>query len=90
VRCGGAFRVGVLGPAAVSVGFVNLQPGPWGLLAAADGAYLPVLKSAADVLKAMGVTVIRSGGTVSQAMRWRDWRGPVWNRFVTWMNNIGM
>jgi hypothetical protein len=24
----------------------------------------------------MGVTIIRSGGSVSQAFRWKDWRQP--------------
>ncbi len=47
-----------------------------------DGSgYIPVLKSTTDMLKQMGITVIRSGGTVSQSMRWKDWRGPVWNRY---------
>eukprot|EP00047_Mylnosiga_fluctuans_P024921 m.176110 g.176110 ORF g.176110 m.176110 type:complete len:817 (+) comp9956_c0_seq3:6-2456(+) len=79
-RCGGEFRIGVVGKGSVNIGFVNLQPGSWGLLARKDGSYTRTLKSGADLLTTMGVSIIRSGGTVSQSMRWTDWRGPVWNR----------
>ena len=77
VKCGGELHVGVVGVGSAELGFVSLSPGPWGLLAAADGTPLPVLQSGADVLTRMGITVLRSGGTVSQVMRWKDWRGPV-------------
>lgn len=81
MRCGGELVVGINGAgASVNIGFVSLTPGAWGLVHNAAGSPLPVLKSAGDVLQAMGTTVIRSGGTVSQSMRWKDWRGPVWNR----------
>lgn len=64
----------------VAVGHVSLMPGAWGLLHDKAGNPLPVLKSAADVLTEMGITTFRSGGSVSQSMRWKDWRGPEWNR----------
>ena len=64
----------------VAVGHVTLMPGAWGLLHDKAGSPLPVLQSAADVLTEMGITTFRSGGSVSQAMRWKDWRGPAWNR----------
>ena len=35
------------------------------------GNDLPVLKSGAAMLQQMGVTTIRSGGSVSQSMRWK-------------------
>lgn len=76
-RCGGELVVGLAGTGQVNVGFVSLSPGPWGLLAAPDGTPLPVLKSGADLLSRMGVTVLRSGGTVSRDMQWKQWRGPV-------------
>ena len=65
---------------AINVGYVSLMPGAWGRLADKSGAPLPVLKSGADLLATMGVTTMRSGGSVSQSMRWKDWRGPQWNR----------
>jgi hypothetical protein len=81
VRCGGELLIGLWQPGEVAVGYTSLMPGPWGRLLSADGVtYLPILKSAGDVLTAMGVTLIRAGGSVSQSMRWRDWRGPAWNR----------
>ena len=80
VRCGGEFRVGIAGAGNMKVGYVELMPGAWGLLADKTGAPIPVLKSAGDALRAMGTTVMRNGGSVSQSMRWKDWRGPVWNR----------
>jgi len=64
----------------VAVGHVSLMPGAWGLLHDKAGNPLPVLQSAADVLKEMGITTFRSGGSVSQSMRWKDWRGPAWKR----------
>ena len=81
VRCGGELRIGLTREAGdAKFGYVSLQPGPWGRLADKRGSSLPILKSAADVLTAMGVTLIRFGGSVSQSMRWKDWRGPVWAR----------
>ena len=80
VRCAGEFVVGLATPdSAVNFGFASLMPGAWGRVAGPDGP-LPILKSAGDVLTEMGTTYMRAGGSVSQAMRWKDWRGPVWNR----------
>lgn len=56
------------------------MPGAWGRVVSPNGQALPVLKSAGDVLREMGVTTMRSGGSVSQSMRWKDWRGPMWSR----------
>ena len=83
VRCGGEFRFGIVGSSygGVNVGFVSLMPGPWGRVPKKDGSGpTKMLKSAGDVLQAMGVTLMRNGGSVSQSMRWKDWRGAAWNR----------
>ncbi len=80
VRCGGELYVGLSSPGDAKIGYVSLRPGSWGVIQDAGGNDLPVLKSGADVLTQMGVSLIRSGGSVSQSMRWKDWRGPTWNR----------
>jgi hypothetical protein len=80
VRCGGELRVGLSSKGNMKVGYVELLPGPWGLVAGKHGGSIPVLKSAGDVLQAMGVSLMRNGGSVSQSMRWKDWRGAVWHR----------
>jgi len=86
LRCGGELRFGIaptkrpMDRVAINVGYVSLMPGAWGRLADKSGQLLPVLKSGADLLTKMGVTTMRSGGSVSQSMRWKDWRGPQWNR----------
>jgi len=80
VRCGGEFVIGLASPGAINIGYVTLTPGSWGLLQDKAGVDLPVLKSGAKLLTDMGVTVMRSGGTVSQSMRWKDWRGSAWAR----------
>ena len=85
LRCAGELRFGLApikdsNPCEINVGYVSLMPGPWGRLADKSGKPLPVLKSGADLLTAMGVTTMRSGGSVSQSMRWKDWRGAQWNR----------
>lgn len=83
VRCGGEFRIGVTGSSygGVNIGFVSLMPGAWARVPKKDGSGPTVtLKSAGDVLQTMGVSLIRFGGSVSQSMRWKDWRGPAWNR----------
>ena len=80
VRCGGELRLGLASAGNVKLGFVSLMPGAWGLVAGKDGAPIPVLKSGGDLLTAMGITLMRNGGSVSQSMRWKDWRGPVWSR----------
>ena len=83
VRCGGEFRIALTGPQSyggINLAYASLKPGAWGLVQAKDGSSIDVLKSAGDVLTAMGVTLMRNGGSVSQSMRWKDWRGPRWNR----------
>jgi len=77
VRCGGEFVVGLAGPAGavLNVGYVFLSPGPWGTFAG-----LPVLRSAVDALRQMGITLIRQGGSVAQTLAWKDWRGAPWER----------
>lgn len=94
LRCGGELVISVqskrpgvhdsaqardISTTSVGIGYVELMPGPWGRLSGPAGP-LPVLKSGAGMLRAMGVTMLRSGGTVSQSFRWKDWRGPAWNR----------
>ena len=59
----------------VNLGYVSLMPGAWGRLRSADGRLLPVLKEAAAALRKVGVSFMRSGGTFSQSMRWKSWRG---------------
>lgn len=72
--------VGAKGKAMTNLGYVSLMPGAWGRVVAKDGSLTAALKSAGDVLTEMGITLMRSGGSVSQSMRWKDWRGPAWNR----------
>ena len=80
VRCGGEFRLGISSPRDFKAGYVELMPGAWGLVQSKRGGSIPVLSSAGSVLTQLGVTTMRNGGSVSQGMRWMDWRGPVWNR----------
>lgn len=81
VRCGGELLVGLAGKGTIHMGYVSLMPGEWGrIVDPATGRVLPVLKSAGQTLKEMGTTLMRSGGSVSQSTRWKDWRGPEWNR----------
>ena len=80
VRCGGELLIGLSSPSGtraqdVNLGFATLMPGAWGRVQARDGRLLPVLKETADALQHMGVRFLRSGGTFSQSMRWRSWRG---------------
>lgn len=91
VRCGGEFVVGVVIPegqspatAALSAyfGLTMLQPGTWGRVPG-----VAALASAAATLQAMGVRSIRQGGTYSQTIAWKDWRGPLETRpsmIATW------
>jgi hypothetical protein len=79
-RCGGELFFGIAGSGGVNVGYASLMPGTWGRLISPDGRVLPVLSSGASLLSTMGVTLMRAGGSVSQSMRWKDWRGPSWNR----------
>lgn len=58
VECGGQFFVGLSSPGSANVDYVFLQPGEWGRF---NG--LQVLKSGVDILKEMGITAIRLGGS---------------------------
>jgi hypothetical protein len=71
VKCGGQFRVGITGVGTVNIGYAYLQPGSWGRF-----KDLPVLLSGVTLLQSIGVTSIRQGGTFSQGVNWKDWRGP--------------
>jgi hypothetical protein len=75
VRCGGEFVFGILGTGSLAPGHVELHVGPWGRV-----GNLPVLASAAQLMQQMGVTLIRQGGSVSQSMSWKRWRGASWKR----------
>lgn len=80
-RCNGEFVLLALGLADVSVDFVVLQPGAWSRFAG-----LPVLSSAVETLRAMGVSTVRFGGSFATGlsrnteMEWERWRGPPWLR----------
>ena len=75
IKCGGEFVIGLAAPGSAHIGYVYAAPGPWGRL-----GDLPVLKLTTDAMVAMGVSVIRQGGTVSRTFRWKDWRGSPWLR----------
>lgn len=98
VQCGGQFTVAVRAPVRISttetkqggrggtggakgnvvrVGYASLMAGAWGRL---DD--LPVRADAAAILKMMGITMIRWGGsyTTSRPMPWTRWIGPAWRR----------
>jgi hypothetical protein len=83
VRCAGALRFGVVGKSdgGVNVGWVSLLPGAWARVPRADGTGASkALASMAAALTNMGVSLIRFGGSVSQSLRWKDWRGEPWAR----------
>ena len=77
IKCGGEFVIGLAQPGAVHVDFVYLQPGAWGRFAG-----LPVRKDGVEMLKTLGIKVIRQGGSFADdaAQDWRRWRGPPWLR----------
>lgn len=85
VSCGGEFALGLTGPGVAYVDYVYLSPGAWGRYKG-----LPVLKSGVDVLKSMGVSLIRQGGSYASrtppfAYFWKRWRGKPWTRpSVSW------
>jgi hypothetical protein len=87
VRCGGEFVMGLVGAQGqASFGWVELHPGSWGRYKG-----LPVLASAMDTMEKLGVTTIRQGGTVSQGLRWKDWRGePAYraSSIQTWQSSL--
>jgi hypothetical protein len=86
VRCGGQLYFALTAPSVVHVGYVTMQPGEWGRFAG-----LPVLASAVASLQAMGVTVMRQGGSFSRVIRWKDWVGQPWARAsmgLVWRNSL--
>ena len=58
IKCGGEFAIGLTAPGTVHVDYVFLQPGSWGRYG--EG---PFLKDGVDVLKTMGISAIRLGGS---------------------------
>jgi len=84
VKCAGQFKISLSNPGDVLINYVFLQPGQWGRVPG-----LPVLLSAADTLKAMGVKAIRQGGSFASGKntkgdieyyQWDKWTGPAWTR----------
>jgi hypothetical protein len=58
VECGGQVFVGLNSVGSANIDYVFMQPGTWGRF---NG--LQVLKSGVDILKQMGITLIRLGGS---------------------------
>jgi len=76
LKCNGELSYTILSaPAAVWIGYARLEPGTWGRWAG-----LPFRAEAATTLQAMGVGVVRYGGSVGASVSWKDFRGPLWNR----------
>ena len=73
VRCSAEFVVGLTAPGTARVGFVDLGPGEW-------GSVTTLSKRTLDVVREMGITVVRMGGSVGATIRWKDWRGTPWTR----------
>ena len=73
--CSGELLLGLVSGGRVNVGYAALQPGPSGRVMAKDGSALPVLRRAGETLTQMGITSMRNGGSVTQAIRWKDWIG---------------
>jgi alpha-L-arabinofuranosidase len=69
----GRFAIRLKQPGSVCVGYVLLQPGPWGRFKG-----LPVRKDVAAALQAQGVTVLRYGGSMinHSEYRWKKMIGP--------------
>ena len=86
VKCGGEFVVGVR-KGAINLGFSFLQPGQWGRL-----GNLSVLASGADLLKEMGITAIRQGGSfaLNEDYFWKHWipRLPSNMPSVVWNDDL--
>jgi len=78
--CSGELVLGLVDGGRINIGYAALQPGPWGRVITADGTALPVLRRSGGTLTQMGISVVRNGGSVTQAIRWKDWRGSLWNR----------
>jgi hypothetical protein len=58
IKCGGEFVIGLTDPGTVHVDYVYLQPGAAGRFGAG-----PFLKDGVEVLKTMGISSIRLGGS---------------------------
>jgi len=69
----GAFAIALKSPGSVTVGYVFLQPGSWGRF-----KELPVRKDVAEALINQGVAIMRYGGSMVNASRyrWRNMIGP--------------
>ncbi|HEV2328868.1 MAG TPA: family 16 glycoside hydrolase [Verrucomicrobiae bacterium] len=69
----GGFAITLTQPGSVVVGYVFLEPGPWGRFAG-----LPVRKDVAEGLIKQGITVLRYGGSMVNAAgyRWKNMIGP--------------
>lgn len=70
VRCSAQFELRLASVGSVDFDYVVLQPGAWGRL-----NELPVKRSTADVLRAMGISAIRVGGSFASVTGWPDGGG---------------
>jgi hypothetical protein len=69
----GRFALKLKQPGTITIGYVLLQPGPWGCF-----KNLPVRKDVAHGLVNQGITVLRYGGSMVNASeyRWKNMIGP--------------
>lgn len=69
----GRFSIQLRKPGSVDLGYVLLEPGPWGKLKG-----LPVRRDVAEGLIDQGITVLRYGGSMVNhtAYRWKNMIGP--------------
>ncbi|HEX3720920.1 MAG TPA: alpha-L-arabinofuranosidase C-terminal domain-containing protein [Verrucomicrobiae bacterium] len=69
----GRFAIKLKQPGTITIGYVLLQPGPWGRF-----KNLPVRKDVARGLVNQGITVLRYGGSMVNASeyRWKNMIGP--------------
>lgn len=69
----GRFAIKLKQPGTITIGYVLLQPGPWGRF-----KNLPVRKDVAEGLVNQGITVLRYGGSMVNASeyRWKNMIGP--------------
>lgn len=69
----GRFAIKLRQPGSVTLGYVSLQPGPWGRF-----KDLPVRRDVAEALIAQGITVLRYGGSMVNhpEYRWKRMIGP--------------
>ena len=77
-RCAGEFSLGLNeAGAAINLDFAALHPGDWGKFAG-----LEVRRDSVELLKSMGVTAIRQGGSFvdPEYYFWKNWRGKKWDR----------